>query len=226
MRTLTPMIAAITIAAAPPQPSEQFSNAVGAALQADEGRALRALEGIELSALSEKDRAVATCMLERFGPGSKAAPAASNSLADRSLAFYRDYWHGGMAQPARREAEEQRLTERLRRLLEAPEGSDLDALEPILATALEKEGFHSLQGQTGLLRELMVWSKQEERVMHAKPSRRRARCEGHAARRFQEPWLGRLCHLRAGLDWRCGQRKKRFLRSFPDILVSNTKSSG
>jgi hypothetical protein len=72
-----------------------------------------------------------------------------------------------MTHPERREAEEQRLTARLRQLLKAPTGTDLDALEPILAKALEKEGLHSLQGQTGLLRELMIWSKQEERVMHA-----------------------------------------------------------
>ena len=35
----------------------------------------------------------------------------------------------------------------------------------MLSDALKKEGFHSLQGRTGLLRELMIWSKQEEKLM-------------------------------------------------------------
>ncbi|MFL6766478.1 MAG: hypothetical protein ACJ8E4_10025 [Sphingomicrobium sp.] len=165
MRYIVLLVAAVTVAAAPPAPSDQFSQAIGAALQADEARALQALNGVDLTGLPERDQAAATCMRERFGPGSKPAPPASNSLADRSLALYRDYWHSAMTHPERREAEEQQLTAHLRQLLKAPKGTDLDALEPILAKALEKAGLHSLQGRTGLLRELMIWSKQEERVM-------------------------------------------------------------
>ena len=168
MRHIALLAAAATIAAAPPQPSDQFSQALGAALQADEVTALKALNGVDLTGLPERDQAAAACMRERFGPDSKPAPAAGNSIADRSLALYRDYWHSAMTHPERRAAEEQRLTMRLRQLLKAPKGTDLDALEPILAKALEKEGLYSLQGQTGLLRELMIWSKQEERVMHAR----------------------------------------------------------
>jgi hypothetical protein len=55
-----------------------------------------------------------------------------------------------------------------RQLLGAPKDADLNALEPILSRALEREGLYSLQGQTGLLRELMIWSKQEQRIMEAK----------------------------------------------------------
>lgn len=168
MRYLVPLIAAVTIAAAPPPPSDQFSQALGAALQADGARALETLGGVDLTGLPERDRAAAACMRERLGPNSKPAPAAGNRIADQSLALYRDYWHSSMTHPERRQAEEQRLTMRLRKLLKAPKGADLNALEPILAKALEKEGLHSLQGQTGLLRELMIWSKQEERVMHAR----------------------------------------------------------
>ena len=70
-----------------------------------------------------------------------------------------------MAHPESRADEEKRLAEALRNLLGAPANTDIDALEPLLAAALTKEGFHSLQGRTGLLRELMVWSKQDERQM-------------------------------------------------------------
>ena len=55
----------------------------------------------------------------------------------------------------------------MRQLLGASKDADLDALEPTLSKALEEEGLYSLQGQTGLLRELMIWSKQEQRIMQA-----------------------------------------------------------
>jgi hypothetical protein len=104
-------------------------------------------------------------MRERFGPKSRPAPAASGSLADRALAIYRDYWHTAMLHPQLRAAEEQRLQTRLRRLLGAPRQANLDALEPRLADALKKEGLHSLQGRTGLLRELVIWSTQDEKMV-------------------------------------------------------------
>ena len=83
MRYVILLVAAATIAAAPPS-SDQFSQAIGAALQADEARALKALSGVDLTGLPERDQAAAACMSERFGPGSKPArPQAIASLADR-----------------------------------------------------------------------------------------------------------------------------------------------
>ncbi len=161
------LVAAVSIAAAPPVPPNKFSEAIGFALQADEVSALKALDGVDVSSLPERDQGAAGCMIERFGPQSKAAGAASESLADQALAIYRHYWHSAMMRPERREAEEQQLAAQLRQLLDAPKEADLDALEPILSKTLEKEGLYSLQGQTGLLRELMIWSKQEQRAMHA-----------------------------------------------------------
>lgn len=161
------LAAAALIAAGPSSPTERFSEAIGAALQADEVRALKALDGVDLSGLADRDQAAAACMSERFKQDSRPAPAASDGLADRALAIYRDYWHSAMTNPGRRNAEEQRLEARLQRLLKASKGTDLDALEPILSAALTNDSVHSLQGRTGLLRELMIWSKQEERIMHA-----------------------------------------------------------
>jgi len=160
------MAFAAALAAATPDPSERFSEAMGAALQANEVKALAALEGVDLSSLPARNLVAATCMRERFAPNSLPAAAASDSLADRALAIYRDYWHTAMIHPERRAAEEKRLEAEVRQLLGAPMEADLDALEPMLADALKKEGAHSLQGRTGLLRELMVWSKQDEMPMH------------------------------------------------------------
>jgi hypothetical protein len=159
------MLVAAGLTAAAPDPSQQFSEAMGAALQANEVKALAALEGADMSSLPARNLIAATCMRERFAPNSRPAMAASDSLTDRALAIYRDYWHTAMSHPERRADEEKRLEGEVRQLLGAPKGTDLDALEPMLADALKKEGVHSLQGRTGLLRELMVWSKQDERLM-------------------------------------------------------------
>ncbi len=159
------LIAAALATAAAPDPKQSFASAMGAALQADEVKALAALDGVDLSTLPARDQAAATCMRDRFGPKSRPAPAASASLADRSLAIYRDYWHTAMIHPERRATEEKKLEARLRGLLKAPKKADLDALEPLLSDALKKEGVHSLQGRTGLLRELMIWGKQDEKVV-------------------------------------------------------------
>lgn len=154
------------LTAVTPNPSERFFEAVGAALQANEVKALKALDGVDLSSLPAKDRAAAGCMRERFGPDAGPAVAASGSLTDRALAIYQGYWHRSMTHPDQRAAEEQRLEVQLRQLLGAPEAADLDAMEPILSKTLEREGVHSLQGRTGLLRELMIWTKQDEKLTH------------------------------------------------------------
>ena len=92
-------------------------------------------------------------------------PPPAGGISDRALAIYRGYWHAAMADPEARDAAERRLATELRQLLGAPAGTDMDALEPLLAEALKKEGYYSLQGQTGLLRELMIWSKQDSKLM-------------------------------------------------------------
>jgi hypothetical protein len=163
---LETLLLAAALTSVTPNPTERFSEAIGAALQADEVKALAALQGVDLSSLDARNRDAATCMLARFAPNSRPPVAGSDSVADRSLAIYSDYWHRSMTHPEGRAAEEQRLEEQLRKLLGASTETDLDALEPILANALEKEGAFSLQGRTGLLRELMVWSKQDEKLMN------------------------------------------------------------
>ena len=137
---------------------------MGAALQADSGRALALVDGLDLSTLSSRNQALVICMRERLRPASDAAPA-SPGITDRALAIYQHYWVAAMAHPESRAAEEGRLADALRNLLGAPATADMDALEPLLQAVLLKEGVHSLQGQTGFLRELMIWSKQDERQM-------------------------------------------------------------
>src|SRR5262249_15902866 len=87
------------------------------------------------------------------------------SFADRVLSIYQSYWHTALLQPETREADEKRLQIALQRLLGARVGTKMDALEPMVAKRLLAGGWHSLEGQTGLLRELMIWGKQDERLV-------------------------------------------------------------
>jgi hypothetical protein len=158
------LTATALVGPAPAQPPAALSRALGAALQADSGRALALIDGIDVAALSPKNQATVICMRERLRPASEpVAPLAQ--ITDRALAIYQHYWVASMAHPDHRADGETRLADALRNLLGASSTTDMDALEPLLAAALTKEGFHSLQGQTGLLRELMIWSKQDERLM-------------------------------------------------------------
>jgi hypothetical protein len=158
-------LAAAALAGPPPaQPPAALSQAIGAALQADSQRALSLVNGLDLATLSPKNQATVICMRERLSPAAESAPA-SAQITDRALAIYQRYWVASMAHPEERANEEKRLADALRNLLGAPANTDMDALEPLLAAGLTREGFHSLQGQTGLLRELMIWSKQDERLM-------------------------------------------------------------
>ncbi|HEY6661597.1 MAG TPA: hypothetical protein VIZ66_01615, partial [Sphingomicrobium sp.] len=151
-------------AAAAAQSPAAISDALGAALQADSTRALTLLDGLDPGSLSSKDQATVICMRQRLGPTAPAVETAKG-ITGRALAIYRGYWVAAMARPQAREAEEGKLADALRALLGAPGGTDMNALEPILAKAIEADGYHSLEGRTGLLRELMVWSKQDSRTM-------------------------------------------------------------
>ena len=147
------------------EPDALVTQAVGAILQADGRSALALLDRVDESGLSEKDRATAACMRSRLLASGQPQVAAEGGIADRAVAIHRDYWRAAMREPDARTSAERRLETELRELLKASSDADMDALEPLLAEALKREGYHSLQGLTGLLRELMIWSRQETRIM-------------------------------------------------------------
>ena len=165
MQILLGFVAAASSAPpAPAPPPAALSEAVGAALQANSRQALASLDNVDVAALSSRNQALVICMRDRLNPASEPAPA-SGRITDRALAIYQHYWVAAMAHPDGRAEEEKRLAEALRNLLGAPANADLDALEPLLAAELTKEGSFSQEGQTGFLRDLMIWSKQDERLM-------------------------------------------------------------
>ena len=154
----------VSSSAAAAAPIDDVGQAIGAALQADMPRALRLMHGVDPAPLSEKARNFVTCVRQRFASPTFRG-SGSAAFADRALTTYQRYWHASLMQPGSRDAQERRLESDLRRLLHAKPGSKLDDLEPILANRLEAKGWHSLEGRTGLLRELMMWSKQDEKVV-------------------------------------------------------------
>ena len=156
------ILTAALATAAHASPSDPISEASGAALQADEPSALKLLDGIDTASLSGKDRAFVSCMRERFGPSSPARPEKLDDFAGRALAIYQNYWHAALTGPDTRDQQEKRLDASLRKLLGASKSADInDLLEKRLSAA----GWHSLQGRTGLLRELMLWKTQDEKAV-------------------------------------------------------------
>jgi hypothetical protein len=152
------LIIAASGAASAAQPDDVISRASGAALQADARQAVQLLNTVDAASLSAKDGQFVTCMRARFAGPSTIKPA-SAAFADRVLAIYQDYWHAALVRPETRAEDEQRLDARLRSLVHGRKGADLDEL---LSKRLEAAGWHSLEGRTGLLRELMLWNKQDE----------------------------------------------------------------
>ena len=141
------------------------ADATGAALQADMPRALEALRRVPASEWSGAEQTFRSAMLERFGgPAKDDLPAnLTEPFARSMLATYRAYWRAALADPPTRGQEEARLLLALKALTGRPDVADLDALEPIVRKRLEAAGYQSLQGQTGPLRELMLWTRQEAR---------------------------------------------------------------
>lgn len=164
--------AAAALAMAPPgsaapdksSPSARatMSDAIGAILQADGQKARDLLKGLSPKELSAKDSQFRSCALSRIEqPIETSAPAGSDPFVAKVLAAYRTYWHRSLVSPSDRGAAEADLVARLSTLLSVKHPSKLADLEPLLAKALERRGFHSLEGKTGPLSELMLWSKQE-----------------------------------------------------------------
>jgi hypothetical protein len=157
-----PIIVALA-AAAPPSaaPADLVSQASGMALQADARQALKIIGGIDPGRLTPKDGQFVRCMRQRFGGPTASKPAAS-AFADRALAIYRSYWHAALTRPETRARQEVKLDAELRKLLQVGKSDDLDSA---LEKRIKSGGGHSLEGRTGLLRELMIWDKQDEKLV-------------------------------------------------------------
>jgi len=143
---------------------DQITVAVGHGLQADATKALAALAGLPEDALSPSDRSFKTCMVDRFGTAERQAHALPQpaSFSQRLIELFRAYWRQAMLKPGDRAVAEATLRQSL--ALELGAASDWPSLEDPIRKRLAEEGRDALLGQTGPLRELMIWGRSREIV--------------------------------------------------------------
>lgn len=135
-----------------------IADATGRALQADLSSAIAALEPWKSSPEAAKLHA---CMSERLTATATPAAGAAAPGSAAILARFRAYWARALARPAERAAVTAALQADLAAMLGV--ARDWDAIEPAVRARFAADGQHVLMGQTGALRELMVWSRQDRR---------------------------------------------------------------
>ena len=171
--TVAVAIAAIVAIAAESQletsaaATRAIANATGAALQGDASRAVETLRSLSENDLNDRDATFRRCMLERFDTGR--GPARVDQIDDAvrgALESYRRYWHASLLSPDKRPELETVLLRELRHLLELDDDVEVDTIEKALNERMRRAGFQSLQGQTGVMRELMMWRRHERRMYH------------------------------------------------------------
>lgn len=144
--------------------AEQVKMAVGHALQADVRPAVDTLSALASEDLSAADRIFRDCMIGRFGQAKPTdGPAeVGSTFAQRLLQRYRIYWHQSVLNPEDRPHAE----DRLRQALAQDFGTDDDwpTLEKEVHRRLASDRSYALLGQTGPLRELMIWTDQRKTV--------------------------------------------------------------
>lgn len=143
-----------------------LANARGAILRADGRAAIRILSGLKIENLAEDDQAFAACALDRLASTDHSTlPAQVTSpIAQALLVDYRIYWRDSLSHVMPIEVAQERLIERISKTLGLARPDGITTLESAIAERLLDEGFHSLQGKTGKLRELMIWRTQSERT--------------------------------------------------------------
>lgn len=159
-------------AAAPTEPEQTpstLADALGAALQGDAVRARRILLATSANELSATDLQWRNCLIDRFAantPVHLSSPI--GGTAGQALSMFRTYWQQALLGSGESAAADERLKRQLQQLLKSDETESLDDMSMALEKRLRSEGWWSLLGQTGRLREFMLWRKQEERTFEVK----------------------------------------------------------
>lgn len=156
--------ACATTTTSSPDALRAVTRATGAALQGDGTRAQMILRAVRARELGKEDREFRACVLARYQSPVVVPDGITDPFARDVLRAYRSYWNASLLRPTHRVAEEETLVDTLRRLLDQPQASGIGDLEPLLAERLRQAGYYSLQGRTGVLRELMMWKRQNEQT--------------------------------------------------------------
>lgn len=166
IRTIALVCVALTVEAQPiaSAPSEHIESVLGPILQGNGDRAKSMLHALAPAHLSAHDAQLRECMLRRLEEPPQGEPSVSDSSARHILEAYETYWRNAVlgGPPMRAEADKTLLAQ-LRSLLESPELKDVASAESAIEARLQRAGYHSLEGKTGVLHELMIWSSQTDR---------------------------------------------------------------
>ncbi len=145
--------------------ADQVSKAIGAGLQGDARTAIELLTALDPSKLSEPAGDYRRCMLARFGDStlSSEVPVQDKSFAGQIVDTYIHYWRQSLLAPHSRDAFTLQLEGNLRRHLDLDLDADNVAIEETIRKRLNAQGLGVLLGQTGVLRELMIWRQEDRR---------------------------------------------------------------
>jgi hypothetical protein len=157
------LIHAAETAGTTPAAQQAIAKATGAALQADVRQALAELRAVDAGQFSGVDARLRNCMLTRFGQEISADPLGPklDPFTQEVFGSYVEYWRTAFLGPEARTNAQTTLEAKLRAIVKADDkAGDFDALEEHLKRELTGRGYHVLLGQTGLLRELMLWRQQ------------------------------------------------------------------
>lgn len=140
----------------------EFRTAGSLAMQADMKSALPHLRRVQSGALPDKQRAVLSCMRERFVQRKPVAASDLDLWSADVLRIYRRYWTRVMLREVPAPQAERELAAALATKVKHGKDPDMNALESLLQAQLEARGHHALFGITAPLREFMLWRTQSD----------------------------------------------------------------
>ena len=150
-----------------PAAKQQLRSAVGAILRGQGSAAQSTLQSVAPADLDAKDRTFRTCALSRLDAttplSSVSAIPAGDGFTRDLLTLYRTYWRASVLDDSGRPAAEKALVFGLARLLGRPV-ADVPSAEPLIAARLTAAGLFSQEGRTGVLHDLMIWSRETYKV--------------------------------------------------------------
>lgn len=133
--------------------------ALGAISQADGSTARKLIGSINVADLPDEQKALAGCIGERLNLASDVSPPQAG-ITDHASRLYRQYWLDAAMGRQPVEQAEETLRLELTQTLHLDPVTDWEGVEAALEAAVKKQGYGSLMGRTGRLREFMVWTSE------------------------------------------------------------------
>ena len=141
-----------------------MSQAFGLVNQVNGSRVITVLKSQPTAAFSADDAEVRECMLDKLNL--KIPILIPDRLKDAKarqiMSSYRLYWRSSMLNSGKISKYEKTLVLSLASVVGRPDLKTMETIEPIVIAKLKGEGLYAQAGQTGPLRELMLWTKQDD----------------------------------------------------------------